>query len=234
MHRHHQTKEPTKTTFSALKSLVVFVGDMLFPHACVGCRLHGVLFCNECLLSCPQARPSQHTFIHAVFDYQNPIIKRALWRFKYENARAFANVFARPLYEKIFDELCDDIDAHQQEKYVLIPIPLHSSRHRERGYNQSELLAREISAHDTSNIFEFAPEILIRTRKTTAQARSEKRAERIANLHEAFVCTDPTRIRGRTIILIDDVATTGATLLSAKHALSSAHPRKVIAFTVAH
>jgi predicted amidophosphoribosyltransferase len=88
--------------------------------------------------------------------------------------------------------------------------------------------------HDKSSIFEFAPGALVRTRKTTAQARSEKRTARIANLHEAFTCPDPTHIRGRTIILIDDVTTTGATLLSAKHALSLARPRKIIAFTVAH
>lgn len=226
--------ESKKRAVSTLKSLATFVIDMLFPYECAGCRAHSVLFCNECLESCPRAISTQHTFIHAVFDYQNPIIKRSLWRFKYENVRAFAEIFARPLYEKILDELCDDIDAHQQEKYVLIPIPLHTSRQRARGYNQSELLARGIMTLDKGNIFEFAPEALIRTRKTKPQARSEKRTARIANLHEAFMCPDPTRIRGRTIIFIDDVTTTGATLLSAKHTLSLAHPRKILACTVAH
>lgn len=226
--------KPTKTVIHALKNLVSFVFEMLFPYECAGCRAHSILFCSECLESCPHAISTKHTFIHAVFDYQNPIIKRSLWRFKYENVRTFAKIFARPLYEKILDELCDDIDAHQYEKYLLIPIPLHTSRYRERGYNQSELLAREITTYDKGNIFEFAPEVLLRIRKTKPQARSEKRAERIANLHNAFVCPDPAHIRGRTIILIDDVTTTGATLLSAKHTLSLAHPRKILACAVAH
>lgn len=217
-----------------LKRIVTYVADILFPHECVGCHTYGVLFCVPCLESCPRAVSAKHSFIHAVYDYQNPIIKRSLWRFKYENVRDVATVFARPLYEKILDELCDDIDAHQQEKYVLIPIPLHTSRRRERGYNQSELLVREIMACDEGNIFEFAPDALTRIRKTKPQARSEKRTERIANLHDAFECPDPTLVRGRTIILIDDVTTTGATLLSAKHTLSSAHPRKILACTVAH
>ncbi|OHA82464.1 MAG: hypothetical protein A3B07_02465 [Candidatus Yonathbacteria bacterium RIFCSPLOWO2_01_FULL_43_27] len=216
------------------KKIVTYILDILFPYECAGCRAHGVLFCNRCLESCPRATSTKHSFIYAVFDYQNPIIKRSLWRFKYENVRAFAEIFARPLYEKILDELCDDIDTHQQEKYLLIPIPLHSSRRRERGYNQSEHLAQGVMSHDNSSIFEFAPEVLIRIRKTKPQARAEKRTSRITNLHEAFTCPDPTRIRGRTIILIDDVTTTGATLLSAKHTLSSAHPRKILACTVAH
>ncbi len=223
-----------KTIVRALKNLISFLFDMLFPYECAGCRAHRVLFCTECLETCPRATPTPHTFIHPVFDYQNPIIKRSLWRFKYENVRAFAEVFALPLYEKILNELCDDIDAHQQEKYLLIPIPLHPSKQRERGYNQSELLARGIMTHDESSIFEFAPEALNRTHKTKPQARSEKRTDRIANLCDAFACPDPARIRGRTIILIDDVTTTGATLLSAKHTLSLAHPRKILACTVAH
>lgn len=226
--------KPAKTTIRALKNLISFLFDMLFPYECAGCRAHRVLFCTECLEACPSATPTPHAFIHPVFDYQNPVIKRSLWRFKYENVRAFAEIFADPLYKKILDELCDDIDAHQQEQYLLIPIPLHTSRHRERGYNQSKLLARGIMTRDKGGIFEFAPGALIRTRKTTSQARSEKRTARIANLHDAFMCPDPTRIRGRTIILIDDVTTTGATLLSAKHTLSLTHPRKILAFTVAH
>jgi len=74
----------------------------------------------------------------------------------------------------------------------------------------------------------------VRTRATAPQARSEKRVARLANLRGAFVCTGPSRIRGRVVILIDDVTTTGATLLEAKRALTVAKPRKVLAFTVAH
>lgn len=208
--------------------------DIFFPRKCVGCRARGMLLCDKCLAKIPSAPPTEHAFIRAVFDYHAPSVKRALWRFKYENARGFAKIFAKPLYDEIIAELSDHIDAGSDEKYLLVPIPLHPSRRRERGYNQSELLAHELIKRDGGNMFEFAPDLLARTRKTKSQARAEKRSARLANLRDAFVCHDLARIRSRTIILIDDVTTTGATLLEAKRALAAGRPRAVLAFTVAH
>lgn len=208
--------------------------DTLFPRECVGCRAHGMLLCDKCLTKIPTAPPTEHSFICAVFDYRAPMVKRALWRFKYENARGFAKVFSERLYDEILAEVSDMVDATAHGKYLLIPIPLHASRLRERGYNQSELLARELIKHDGGGMFEFAPHILARTRKTKPQARSEKRTARLANLRDAFKCHDLARVRGRTIILIDDITTTGATLLEAKRSLADGKPRKVLAFTVAH
>lgn len=208
--------------------------DTVFPRECVGCRARGVLLCDKCLTGAPAALPGEHAFISALFDYQNPTIKRALWRFKYENARGFAKIFAGPLYEEILAEMSNSVDAGSGRKYLIVPIPLHASRLRERGYNQSELLAREIMKHDGGEMFEFAPHILVRTRKTKPQARSEKRTVRLANLRDAFVCRDPARVRGRTIIIIDDITTTGATFLEAKRALTDGKPRNVLAFAVGH
>lgn len=198
------------------------------------CNASGSLLCEKCLLDTPNASPTEHSFIHAVFDYRNPTIKNAIWRFKYRNSRSIAKCFSKQLYEDIIAEVGEDVDAHIREKFLLVPIPLHATRKRERGYNQSELLAQALLACDTASIFEFAPNILSRARNTTPQARSEKRSARIKNLQGAFTAHDHARIRGRSIILIDDVTTTGATLLAAKQALSPAKPRKVLAFTITH
>lgn len=208
--------------------------DTIFPQRCVACNAEGTLLCEKCLYNFPVASPAEFPFIHAVFDYRHPPLTSALWRFKYKNARGFAKIFAERLYEEIIAELSDDINANSAERYLLVPIPLHKSRLRERGYNQSNLLAKELMKYDGGEIFEFAPDILIRVRKTKPQARAEKRSVRQANLRDAFLCSDKAHIRGRAIILIDDITTTGATLLSAKQALSSAHPRKILAFTIAH
>ena len=217
-----------------LATIFVNILDLILPRQCLGCNTSHTLLCTKCLAKVPSAPPSEHSFIRAVFDYRHPSIKRAVWRFKYENARGFADVFAEKLYEEILGELGDNLHTSPNETFLLIPIPLYKKRLHERGYNQSELLAKAIIKYDQAHLFEFAPNFLTRTRATTPQARSEKRAARLANLRGAFASTDPTRIRGRVVILIDDVTTTGATLLEAKRALAPAKPRKVLAFTVAH
>ncbi len=208
--------------------------DLLFPRECVGCRTPRTLLCENCLGEVPQASPAEHPFIHGTFDYRDPIIKRAIWRFKYKNMRNFAEIFAPYLYDEIIGTIGESLSISVSEKFLLVPIPLHKKRLRERGYNQSALLALALIKLDSAKLFEYSPDILVRARETKPQAKSEKRAVRLANLRDAFTCIDPARVRGRTIILIDDVTTTGATLLEAKRALSSGRPRKVLAFTVGH
>ncbi len=208
--------------------------DLLFPRECVGCRAPRTLLCENCLGEVQQARPTEHSFIHGTFDYRDPIIKRSIWRFKYKNMRGFAEIFAPYLYDEIIGTLGESLSVSVSEKFLLVPVPLHKNRQLERGYNQSALLTLALIKLDSAKLFEYSPDILIRTRKTMPQAKSEKRATRLANLRDAFTCIDPARVRGRTIILIDDVTTTGATLLEAKRALSEGKPRKVLAFTVGH
>lgn len=218
-----------------LSTFFTSILDLVFPRQCLACGASRTLLCTKCLAKIPSAPPAEHSFIRAVFDYHHPSIKRAIWRFKYENARGFAEVFAEKLYEEILGEIGDSLHISPGETFLLIPIPLHKNRLRDRGYNQSELLAREVmSLSKGADLFEFAPNLLVRTHATAPQARSQKRAARLTNLRGAFVCTDPSRIRGRIVILIDDVTTTGATLLEAKRALAVAKPRKIFAFAVAH
>jgi ComF family protein len=217
-----------------LTALIITILDLVLPRQCIACRAPRTLLCAKCLAKVPSAPPVEHSFIRAIFDYHHPSIKRAVWRFKYKNVRGFAEVFAEKLYEEIVGDLGDSLHVSQGETFLLVPVPLHKKRLRERGYNQSELLARALIAYDRAHMFELVPDLLVRTRATTPQARSEKRVARVANLRGAFICTDSARVRGRVVVVIDDVTTTGATLLEAKRALALAKPRKVLAFAVAH
>lgn len=205
----------------------------MFPQVCAGCGEQGNLLCTECISSIPRAEPSVHPFVTALYDYQSPIIRSAVWRFKYKNARGFAKYFGTQLYEEIIGDLGDGLHISKNKTFLLIPIPLHKKRLRERGYNQSELIARVIIKNDVSSLFEFLPRALVRVRETKAQARSDKRAMRLENLRGAFHA-DATVVRGKDIILVDDVTTTGATLTEARKALRAAGARTVQAYTVAH
>lgn len=217
-----------------LSSIFTFLIDAVFPRECAGCGGSGSLLCATCLDDTQRAPQSEHTFINAVFDYHNKAIKRAVWRFKYKNARGFAKIFAPYLYDEIIGALGNELFISGGENILLVPVPLHKKRLRERGYNQSELLAREILKLDSARIFSYAPKLLIRVRETKPQAKSEKRNARIKNLRDAFYSPPTLRARGRVVILIDDVTTTGATLVEAKRSIRTLRPRKVFAFTVAH
>lgn len=117
-----------------------------------------------------------------------------------------------------------------QKDWLVAAVPLHRKRLRERGFNQAELIAKNIAAHCD---IPYAPRILARTIHTTPQTEVRERAKRLENVKGAFVCYNAKTVRGKYIMLIDDVTTTGATFEACAHALKSAGARKVIACAIA-
>ena len=132
---------------------------------------------------------------------------------------------------------------------LLIPIPLSKKRESERGFNQCELLVHEIMRLDASQGPTLDREkgrtlnesgrnftlshALTKILDTLSQTKTDSRAGRLKNLAGCFAA-DGSVVRGRNIILIDDVATTGATIEEARRTLKKAGAKRVIAFTVAH
>jgi ComF family protein len=112
---------------------------------------------------------------------------------------------------------------------VVVPVPLHPSRLAERGFNQSALLARPVARRLSAP---FCPVAVARVRDTPRQAALDRRA-RLANLSGAFRVRQPERVRGRDVLLIDDVCTTGATLVACARALREAGVRSVVCSVVA-
>jgi competence protein ComFC len=119
------------------------------------------------------------------------------------------------------------------QKPIFIPIPLSSSRLRERGFNQAELLCREI-LNQNINLGILIKNVLIKNKDTLHQAKIRDRSKRLRNLTGSFAIKNPEIIKSRNIILIDDVTTTGATLSEARKVLKKSGAKKVIAFTIAH
>ena len=122
------------------------------------------------------------------------------------------------------------------EAAVLVPVPLHRSRERERGFNQAELLACGLSAALAKSHGEQAPSVephaLRRTRATPPQTGLSLSARR-ENVRGVFAVPDTARVRDRAIVLVDDVMTTGATVSACAAALKGAGARGVAAFTLA-
>jgi ComF family protein len=127
-------------------------------------------------------------------------MREIIYRLKYQNLRALAIPLASMLQEYLNSSPLD-VD-------ILMPVPLHRKRLRERGYNQASLLARELSRLIKIPV---ADDILIRRRHTSPQARTATVQERQLNIADAFACLD-SRLQGKKVLLLDDVATSGVTL----------------------
>ena len=211
--------------------------DIVFPVKCILCDKAGADLCLKCLKDAPMAERESAKWIFPLYDYRHPAIKKSLWLLKYKGKKRLANVFAEIIYEKILEELSELSVLENFTEPILIPIPLSPKRYRERGFNQTELICRElIKINDIRQGINIKLEnnILLKPKDTEHQARIKDRRERLKNIAGSFSVKNSDKIKGRNIILIDDILTTGATLSEAKKVLKQAGARKVIAFTVAH
>ena len=211
--------------------------DIVFPVKCILCGKTGTDLCLNCLKDSPSAERESAKWIFPLYDYRHPVIKKSLWLLKYRGKKRLVNVFAEILYEKILEELSDLSVMENFHNAILIPIPLSPKRYRERGYNQAELICRElIKINNLRHGVDLKLEnnILTKSKNTEHQARIKDRRARLKNLSGSFAVKNEGLIKNKNIILIDDITTTGATLAEAKKILKQAGVRKVIAFTVAH
>lgn len=148
-------------------------------------------------------------------------LRALIHSFKYHNKKALAYDFAL-LLASLLEQ--DDL----LEKPLLIPVPLHKSKLQERGFNQAGELARLIGI---VRGVDFSDRALFRVQKTKSQYGLTKK-ERLNNVQSAFLA-DRTRVSGRSIILVDDIVTTGATACACREALTSAGAKEIKLLTLA-
>lgn len=176
----------------------------------------GSYTCSPCLARPPAYDAARALGLYlAEQDFLNPLA-RAVRALKYHGHRAVA----RSLGAALADLLPIPADA------VVVPVPLHVTRLRARGYDQAVLLARALARTRRLRLIVRA---LVRHRATATQANLDAAARR-ANVRDAFTVT--RAVDGATVVLVDDVLTTGATADSCARALLAAHAAHVLVLTV--
>ena len=159
--------------------------------------------------------------ITPLMDYTYPAVEDLIRALKYDGSPAAAELCANVLAEYLREEIASR-RMFSTKEILLVPVPLHRARKRERGFNQIELIVKRLPAEfRDGSLSSVAPDLLVRTRATKQQTHLP-RAERLANVSGAFSLSDDTVIENSHVFIIDDVATTGATLVSAAGALAAA------------
>ncbi len=183
--------------------------------------------------SVPEANEIKNSKYKAIFQYKNKISRKAIWAIKYNKNKMILNKFSNLLYEFILENVTDEMAFSNFNNPLLIPIPMHKNNLRQRGYNQSELIAKEIYKIDEGKNFDIVLGALIKIKETPHQSELKNKNERLKNLKGCFYANKEL-VQNRNIILIDDVITTGTTMNEASKTLREAGAKRVIGFSVAH
>lgn len=217
--------------------------NWVFPASCVGCGKQGEALCSDCLFDirrignhvceicgknlinkricsrCLRLKPNFDA-MRAVAWYEGTI-RNAIHQLKYQREIGLAFELSKILID-YYQNLAWSFD-------LVAPIPLNENRQKERGYNQSALLALPLALYYGAK---FQPQMIVRIKDTPSQVGLSIQ-ERRQNVHKAFKA-DSRLVSGKHILLVDDVITTGATMDSAASALKEAGAKKVYCLSLAH
>lgn len=207
--------------------------DLLFEPRCAFCRKRlrpgesGM--CSNCADTLPFRCPpliEPCTFVDvmcAPLPYKDDEVREALLRYKFGGKTVYSRLFGRLIAESVRECLTG--------KYDLISwVPLSEKRLRERGYDQAMLLALAAALE----LDDVAVETLRKNRNTAPQSGTESADERRANISGAYEVIDSELVRGKRILLIDDIITTGSTLSECARTLMLAGAEGVVCAAVAH
>lgn len=227
--------------------------DTLFPTSCILCGKGKEWICNECFSRvailetqfCPvcenQASPEgkiccrcrkaarEIPFSSAVFATEYDQVSRMVHLLKYRFVREMAEPFGRMMAKAFILSGAGLPDA-------IVPVPIHPAKLRARGFNQSNLLARSFAREIAPGLeIPILEDSVARIRKTPPQMRIGSYHDRIENVRGAFRASDAAKrqLKGKRLLVIDDIVTTGTTVSECAKALLAAEPKEISVLAVA-
>jgi ComF family protein len=233
-----------------LSKVKSFLLDVLFPVGCISCNKPDDWLCDKCLAKIPLKmeqfcpfceknitpdgrvcfscrKKSNLEGLLVASTYQNKVITNAVHYFKYRFIEGLSEPLGEIMLKAFWDSGISLPDA-------IIPVPLHKKRLRWRGFNQAGLLAIYLGDNLAPGLkIAVLHETLVRNRYTYPQMEIKDYPRRKNNIAKAFGVKNKASIKGKSIILVDDVATTGSTLFECAEVLKKNGAKEVFAVVIA-
>ena len=229
-----------------MKNLIL---DILCPPICLHCRktltanqylcetclnsiqLNTSLFCPVCRLRLAENKKicgHANYLLGAAGNYHDPVLRNLIHYFKYKSFKNLSLILGEIIinYLKLLN-----LETYKLSNFIIVPIPLHRFKERQRGFNQSKLLANNIAEYFNLETVDA----LKRIKNTKPQAQFKNSEQRIKNVKDCFTIKEPliSAIKNKNILLIDDVFTTGTTINEAIRILKQNSAKKIIALVAA-
>ncbi len=216
--------------------------DLFFPPNCPGCGLLGIHWCQDChnkvikikspfcehcgkpqsshKISCECFQTMHDLDLLRSYGFYQPPLSLAIQQFKYNRDFVLSDSLAFYLHN-MYNE-------YKLDSNIIIPVPLNNKRLRERGFNQAGLLAKNLASKVG---LPYVSQALFRTKKTRSQV-GLSRKERLLNVQDAFLA-DPSFVKDKNILIVDDVITTGSTIEACAKALKDAGAKVIVGLSIA-
>ena len=204
---------------------------LIYPDVCAFCnKIQKESLCKKCEEKIKKYKKdivirSKNNYFEeliSIFKYEG-LIREKIIQYKFQDKSYIYNTFAKIILKN--EKVCGLLKKYD----IIIPVPIHRKRKLQRGYNQTQLIAKEIA----KNIdIELCDDALIKTKNTIAQSKLNKN-KRKQNLKAAFRVLDLEKIQGKNILLFDDIFTTGSTVNECSKILKKAGAKTVGVLTIA-
>ncbi len=206
---------------------------ILYPRKCVLCNKYGDIICNKCLIElkeklkkeskiekCNNKSFNEHIYL---FKYEKEI-RKIILDYKFKDKAYLSEFFEKIILKN--EKICRNLKKYD----IIIPVPIHKKRKRERGYNQSEIIVKNIVKNFEN--MEIITKCLIKEKNTVAQSSLSKE-ERKQNVIQVYKIRNRQKIINKKVILFDDIYTTGSTVEECARILKENGASKVLVLTIA-
>lgn len=219
-----------ETFKNALIFLLNKIINELYPKKCIICgKLYSDEICNKCYKTLEILAKTEkyenksfneHTYL---FKYEGKI-RKLIIDYKFNDKAYLSNFFTKIIIKN--EKICRKIKSYD----IIIPVPIHKKRKNERGYNQSELIAKKIT--ENINELQLITNSIIKEKNTVAQSTLTKE-QRKQNVKQVYKLINKEKIQNKKIILLDDIYTTGSTAEECSRILKQNGAKEILVLTIA-
>lgn len=210
--------------------------DIIYPNSCVSCRERGARICQKCLHLLNKSKEHESKRIYTIFDYKNPIIRKILLEHKYKNKHGAIEPLIPIIVDELVEIFSEKFGLINIENIYITEIPMSQKRIKARDINHGKILALKIAQECKKRGFNITQKsLLVKNFETTPQAQIKNKKNRLENIKGSFgLLKNIDKKISSTTIIIDDISTTGATLLEAEKILRKDGYKKILLLSIAH